>query len=200
MEKCEDCSNIQTAGLVICSKCSSGFLVSIDEVEVQQSIEEQEIRAAKDEAQIKTEEAAALAQQEAWGQKSAAMDKWKTEISENSARRIKAYGKLAPDTIEVLTLPVHPSRKVLKTLGLVKGVSDIQAGLFSLTTQQTIYESGFEIAKRELMVSALALGANAVIGVFPLVNSNNPGSSTLAGGGMKSTETVILCGTAVVLE
>ena len=196
MEKCEDCSNVQSAGRGICGKCGSGFLVAINEEELQQTLEEQETN----DAQAKLEEAEALTRREAWANKTAAMESWKAQISEDSAGRVKAYGESALDAVETVTLHVHPSRKVLKTLGLVKGVSDLQAGIFSLKSQQEIYESSFEIAKRELMVSALAIGANAVLGVVPMVNSNNPGSSTLAGGGMKSTETVILCGTAVVLE
>ncbi len=104
-------------------------------------------------------------------------------------------------SVEIITLPVHPSRKVLRTIGIVKGVADSQGGLNSLLKSQLwIYESSFESAKEKIAVSALRAGGNAVIGVIPLVNSNNPGSSTLAGGGMKSVETIMLCGTAVVLE
>lgn len=123
------------------------------------------------------------------------------ESSENQAEVVQSqYSSSQIDSVEIITLPIHPVRKVLRTLGIVKGVAGLQVGLFSWKSQAEIYESSFESAKERLAVSTLDAGGNAVIGVFPLVNSNNPGSSTFAGGGIKSVETVILCGTAVLLD
>ena len=103
-------------------------------------------------------------------------------------------------SIEVLTLHAHPKRAVKKILGMARGVGNLQSGLFSLKSQQTIYDGSFESAQQELILDAASMGANAILGVMAMVNSNNPTASALAGGTPKSVETVILYGTAVILE
>lgn len=178
MKKCTSCSSTQLHDLTgTCVSCGSEGLIQVDEQGV-------EVFTLSDEPD----------QLVSW------KEKWKLDISIASKERDNQYRNPELETVEIITLHSHPSRQVVKTLGMVKGVSDMQAGIFSLKSQQSIYESGFEFARRELAVSALALGGNAVIGVVPVINSNVPGTSTLGGGGLKSIETFVLCGTAVILD
>ena len=213
LKKCNNCYVLVEADRTSCRLCGNTALSSATEVEVAAHLKEKEDYDRK----IREEEEALTLKENANRENKEAAARRLTVISEieaalgdleleNKASEIQNLEGIRGDkkdlirNFEMVTLDSHPNRKVLKTLGLATGVGALESGLFSLKSQSLIYRKSLDSARQELLVSALSMGANAVLGLRAMVNSDNPGSSTLAGGGAKSTEAIVLIGTAVVLD
>lgn len=194
--------SIEETPIFVCADCNAGFMqkqtycLRCGSAEVEITPE----GLAKLESDKQLASSKAASGNVTWDRKILAVKQARTKIEELSAVRQEFYFSPEIPSVEIVTTPSHPTREILEVIGLVSGVSGATQGLFSFRSQQDLYEKAIEEAKFELAVSAVAIQANAVIGVQVIVNSNNPGSSTLAGGGMKSTETVALIGTAVKLK
>jgi uncharacterized protein YbjQ (UPF0145 family) len=106
-----------------------------------------------------------------------------TEFEEGSEFSVQV------DQIELFTINVIPNRKILQTLGLVFG-----AGNAAWTLEGTASKAGTALYKAEksLKLQAFGLGANAVLGV----NFSVDGS----GSALNRSQTLLLMGTAVVLD
>jgi uncharacterized protein YbjQ (UPF0145 family) len=207
MKKCANCWISYSESSTTCTNCgSSETIKSAEQMNAEQRSAELRLQQEASEKEQKRQEYAE------WLLAKDARDKqieiWRGEYEVAERKRalqlsvdeLKSVTSEFLAKIEVLTLPSHPTRAVSKVLGLVKGVGKIQGGVFSLRNQQTIYDGSFESAQQELILDAASMGANAILGVMSMVNSNSPTASVITGGTPKSEETVILYGTAVVLD
>ena len=198
--QCASCKKIYAQLQVMCPACGELDFTQVDsKALLEKAAQQAEAKRVEKEAR----KAAAAESQQAYedaSEKQKVVKRWRNSAEAFSQSKNKLYRDSGFEGVLVLTLDLHPSRQIAEIIGPVSGVSGDNKGFLSLKSQQKVVEMAIWEAENELRVAALALGANAVLGARIVINSNNPGSSTLAGGGTSSTETVAIYGTAVRLQ